>query len=63
VCKKVKGQFDPIIEVVPTTGTVYAVWMNDYNIVFSKSTNHGSTWSTPVPSTATSRSATSRTSR
>jgi BNR repeat-like domain len=49
VCKKVKGQFDPIIEVVPTTGTVYAVWMNDYNIVFSKSTNHGSTWSTPVP--------------
>jgi len=48
-CKKVKGQFDPIIDVVPTTGVVYAVWMNDYNIVFSKSTNHGSTWSTPVP--------------
>ena len=48
-CKRVHGQFDPLIEVVPTTGVVYAVWMNDFNIVFSKSTNHGSTWSTPVP--------------
>lgn len=48
-CRRIHGQFDPIIEVVPTTGTVYAVWMNDYNIVFAKSTNHGSTWSAPVP--------------
>jgi hypothetical protein len=47
-CKKVGGQFDPIIEVVPNTGHVYAVWMNGYNVVFSKSTDHGTTWSAPV---------------
>ena len=27
-------QFDPIIEVVPNTGQVYAVYMNGYNVVF-----------------------------
>jgi hypothetical protein len=48
-CKGAKGQFDPIIEVVPDTGHVYAVWMNDFNVVFSRSTDHGETWSTPVP--------------
>jgi hypothetical protein len=47
-CRKVQGQFDPIIEVVPNTGAVYAVWMNDYHVVFSKSTDHGATWSAPV---------------
>jgi hypothetical protein len=47
-CERVGGQFDPIIEVVPSTGAVYAAWMNGYNVVFSKSTNHGATWSTPV---------------
>jgi hypothetical protein len=47
-CRRVQGQFDPIIEVVPGTGAVYAAWMNDYNVVFSKSTDHGATWSTPV---------------
>ena len=45
---KGSGQFDPIIEVVPNTGHVYAVYMNGYNVVFTKSTNHGQTWSTPV---------------
>lgn len=45
---KGSGQFDPIIEVVPNTGAVYAVYMNGYNVVFVKSTNHGSTWSAPV---------------
>ena len=48
-CRGAKGQFDPIIEVVPNTGHVYAVWMNDFNVVFSSSTDHGATWSTPVP--------------
>jgi hypothetical protein len=48
-CKGAQGQFDPIIEVVPNTGHVYAVWMNDFNVVFSKSTDHGQSWSTPVP--------------
>jgi hypothetical protein len=47
-CRKVQGQFDPIIEVVPNTGAVYAVWMNDFNVVFAKSTDHGATWSAPV---------------
>ena len=45
---KGSGQFDPIIEVVPTTGHVYALYMNGFNIMFTKSTNHGATWSTPV---------------
>jgi hypothetical protein len=47
-CAGVGGQFDPIIEVVPNTGAVYAAWMNGFNVMFSKSTNHGATWSTPV---------------
>ena len=42
------GQFDPIIEVVPGTGHVYAVYMNGFNVVFVKSTDHGRTWSAPV---------------
>jgi hypothetical protein len=42
------GQFDPIIEVVPNTGWVYAVYMNGYNVVFVKSTDHGAHWSPPV---------------
>jgi hypothetical protein len=45
---KGSGQFDPIIEVAPNTGHVYAVYMNGYNVVFTKSTNHGQTWSSPV---------------
>ena len=48
-CRGVQGQFDPEIEVVPNTGAVYAAWMNGFNVVFSKSTNHGQTWTTPVP--------------
>ena len=45
---KGSGQFDPIIEVVPNTGHVYAIYMNGYNVVFTKSTDHGQTWSAPV---------------
>ncbi len=48
-CKGVKGQFDPLIDVVRDTGDVYAVWMNDFDIHFSSSTDHGRTWSKPVP--------------
>jgi hypothetical protein len=48
-CRRVGGQFDPIIEVVPSTGAVYAIWMNDFNVVFAKSVDHGRTWSEPVP--------------
>ncbi len=47
-CTGVGSQADPIIEVVPNTGAVYSVFMNGYNVMFTKSTNHGATWSTPV---------------
>jgi hypothetical protein len=52
---KGSGQFDPIIEVVPgpgpgqNAGAVYAAYMNGYNVMFIKSTNHGATWFAPVP--------------
>jgi len=48
-CLRVGAQFDPLLEVVRATGDVYAVWMNDWNIVFSRSSDHGATWSAPVP--------------
>ena len=49
-CKGVKTQFDPQVQIA-TDGTVYAAWLNDYNpgVVFSKSTDHGVTWSPPLP--------------
>ena len=46
---KGSGQFDPVIEVVPDTGDVYALWMNGFNVVFQKSFDHGRTWTDPVP--------------
>jgi hypothetical protein len=46
---KGSGQFDPIIEVVPETGDVYALWMNGFNVVFQKSTDQGQQWTDPVP--------------
>jgi len=50
---KGSGQFDPIIEVVPGTagpaaGAVYALYMNGFNVMFIKSTDHGDHWSAPV---------------
>ena len=45
---KGSGQFDPIIEVVPKTGDVYALFMIGFNVVFTKSTDHGAHWSAPV---------------
>lgn len=45
---KGSGQYDPIIETVPSTGDVYALFMNGFNVVFIKSADHGKTWSTPV---------------
>src|SRR5262245_5026576 len=47
-CRGWKGQFDPLIEVVPDTGDVVAVWMNQYKIHSSRSSDHGRTWSRPV---------------
>jgi hypothetical protein len=42
-------QNDPEIEVA-TDGTLYAAWMDDYipGVAFAKSTNGGTTWTTPV---------------
>ena len=47
---KGSGQFDPIVEVVRNTGAVYALYMNGFNVVFTKSLNHGAanSWSAPV---------------
>jgi len=42
------GQFDPMIEVAPATGAVYAAYMNGYNVMFIRSTDHGRTWTAPV---------------
>src|SRR3954447_1347871 len=54
-CKNVKAQNDPQLAVA-TDGTLYAAWLNDYQpgVVFSKSTNHGASWSTPVSVTGKS---------
>jgi hypothetical protein len=41
-------QYDPIIEVVPDTGDVYAVFMNGWRVMFTKSSDHGITWSKPI---------------
>ncbi|MGZ4149461.1 MAG: sialidase family protein [Actinomycetota bacterium] len=45
---KGSGQFDPLIEVVPDTGDVYAAYMNGYNVVFLRSSDHGRTWTGPI---------------
>ena len=47
------AQFDPTIEVVPTTGAVYSVFMNGdrhagFSAVFTKSLDHGANWTAPV---------------
>ena len=47
-CRHVRHQADPLIEVVPETGDVYAVWLNDHDVEFSASSDHGRTWSDPI---------------
>ena len=47
-CPGVNGfQYDPVVKVA-NNGVVYATWMNRYDMVFSKSTNHGATWTAPI---------------
>jgi hypothetical protein len=53
VCRGSGAQYDPTIEVVPNTGDVYSVFLNadragGFSTVFSKSHDHGATWTTPV---------------
>jgi hypothetical protein len=46
-CSGVAGQWDPVIATT-ASGAVYGTWMNNTKIVFSKSTNHGTTWTAPL---------------
>ena len=47
-CPGVKSfQYDPVVKVA-SNGVVYATWMNKYDMVFSKSSNHGTTWTAPI---------------
>ena len=46
-CKGVKFQYDPVVQVA-SDGDVYATWMNGYDIMFSRSSNHGRTWRAPI---------------
>jgi len=49
-CRSIRGrgQFDPLIDIVPDNGDVVAVWMNGFHVFFSRSSDHGQTWSHPV---------------
>lgn len=47
LCSGVKWQYDPVLK-VGSNGVVYATFMNGYNMMFSKSTDHAVTWSTPI---------------
>ena len=52
-CDRSKAQYDPTIEVVPNTGAVYSAFLdfdrhNGFSTVFTKSTDHGKTWTDPV---------------
>ena len=52
-CLRSKAQYDPTIEVVPNTGAVYSAFLNwdrhnGFSTVFTKSTDHGKTWTEPV---------------
>ncbi len=46
-CSGVKWQYDPVLKVA-SNGVVYATFMNGYDMMFSKSSDHGATWSTPI---------------
>jgi hypothetical protein len=53
LCLGSHAQYDPTIEVVPHTGVVYSAFLNadragGFSTVFTKSTDHGATWSAPV---------------
>jgi BNR repeat-like domain len=52
-CDRSKAQYDPTIEVVPNTGAVYSAFLNwdrhnGFSTVFTKSTDHGKTWTEPA---------------
>ena len=47
-CEGTAWQADPILEVARDTGSVYAIWMNGWDVHFSRSDDHGRTWTEPV---------------
>src|SRR5262245_7117106 len=47
-CTSSRGQYDPTVKVVANTGAVYMMWMDWNSIMFSKSTDHGQTFSPQV---------------
>ena len=46
-CPGVKWQYDPVLKVA-SNGVVYATFMNGNDMMFSKSSDHGATWSAPI---------------
>ncbi len=46
-CAGVRFQFDPVVKVA-SNGVAYATWMNDYDMMFSESPDHGGTWTAPI---------------
>jgi BNR repeat-like domain len=47
-CAGTGGEFDPQIEVAATTGEVEAAFMRDYSVWFTRSLDHGRSWSKAV---------------
>ena len=46
-CRHTQTQYDPSI-LVTSRGVIYATWLSDGNTVFSKSRDHGRSWSDPI---------------
>lgn len=42
-CVRAKNQNDPVLA-VSTRGVIYAAWMDDWDVVFMRSSDHGRTW-------------------
>ncbi|MDP9330393.1 MAG: glycoside hydrolase [Actinomycetota bacterium] len=47
-CRHTQTQYDPSI-LVTSSGDLYATWLSDGNTDFSKSQDHGQSWSKPIP--------------
>jgi hypothetical protein len=47
-CTSSRGQYDPTIKVVPGTGVVYLMWMDWNQIMFSKSSDYGQTFTPQI---------------
>jgi BNR repeat-like domain len=42
-CSRATWQNDPVLT-VSTSGVIYAAWMNNWDVVFARSPDHGKTW-------------------